>query len=93
MTGPAGGYLVVDVEWPAEVECPDDADRRTRREMFGPWAVQPDGSHLDEITALVRSLGSRPGSVPRTVTLAHCTDPAAWLAGEAATSGDSGSPA
>lgn len=90
MTDLAGGYLVVDVEWPAEIECPD---RRTRRETFGPWAVRPDDSHLAEITALVRSLHEPSGVLPRSVSLVLCTDPAAWLAGKAATGGGSGSPA
>lgn len=82
----------MDVEWSPGSGGPT-------REMFGPWKVLDDDSHLEEIAGFVREVSGRPGPPPRSVSLILVTDPATWLAGEvlaqaAAVSGQgSGSPA
>ncbi len=85
MPVPAGQFLVVHVGW--------DDEGTPRGETYGPWAAAEDDSHLAEITGFVRAWPERAGFVPGAVTLALCTDPGAWLTGEAVTAPGSGSPA
>ena len=85
MTALAGRFLVVHVEW--------DDGGEARQEIYGPWAVAEDDSHLAAITEFVKGWPDRAGVLPGTVTLWACTDPAAWLAGETVTAAGNGSPA
>lgn len=80
----AGGFLVVSVEW--------DDGGETREEIYGPWAVADDDSHLVSITGFVKGWPERAGFLPRTVTLTLCVDPAAWLAGDAVTAARTAAP-
>jgi hypothetical protein len=55
-----------------------------RQETYGPWPAAGDDSHLTAISDFVKGWQKRTGILPAAVTLALCVDPAAWLAGDAA---------
>ena len=83
---PLDQFLVVHVEW-------DEPDGTARQEIYGPWAVADDDSHLAAVSEFVRAWPERSGVQPETVTLVMCVDPAAWLAGETATAASAAVPA
>jgi hypothetical protein len=55
------------------------------QETYGPWAVQGDESHLEDIAAFMKAWPRRAGIRPQAVTMALCVSPDAWLAGDAVT--------
>jgi hypothetical protein len=74
MSSPAR-HLVIEVEWPPGENGPV-------REMFGPWGVTDDDSHLADINRFVRELTIRAGPPPSSVKMWACVSPADWQAGE-----------
>ena len=52
-----------------------------RDEVYGPFEVAEDDSHLTAITGFVKGWQGRTGITPASVTLALCVNPEEWLAG------------